>query len=143
MQSDVDMILIHTKLGPIYEHLQSSKTELQTIQNSIIQSACNEIMAGDYDSKFLKALVGIFQGNMETISTLRSRLSKVTQPTSLVKNKSALEILGEFLSRITGVSAASDHRKTLEQIKMLELDSLNLNLSLFSSLKNPPSGRIT
>ena len=114
MQSDVDTILIHTKLGPIYEHLQSSETELRTIQNSIIQIARNEIMAGDYDSKFLKVLVGIVRGNMETISTLKSRLSKVTQPASSVKSKRALEILGDFLSGITGVPSASDHRKTLE-----------------------------
>ena len=122
MQSDVDTILIHTKLGPIFEHLQSSETELRTIQNSIIQSARNKIMAGDYDSKFVKALVGIVRGNMETISALKFRLSKVTQPASSVKSKRALEILGDFLSGITGVPSASDHRKTLEQIKMLELD---------------------
>ena len=92
MQSDVDTILIHTKLGPIYKSLQTSKTELRTIQ-----SARNEIMADDNNSKFLKALVGIVRDNMETISSLKARLSKVMQPASSVKNKRALEILWDFL----------------------------------------------
>ena len=83
-------------------------------------------MAGDYGSKFLKALVGIVRGNVETISTLKSRLSKVTQPASSVKSKHAFEILGDFLSGITGVKSASDNRKTLEQIKMLELHSRSI-----------------
>ena len=37
-----------------------------------------------------------------------------------------MEIFRDFLSACTGVPYAQDHRKVLEQIKMLELDSRSL-----------------
>ena len=40
-----------------------------------------------------------------------------------MKQKRALEILGDFLSTCTGVPLARKHRRLMEQIKMLEMDS--------------------
>ena len=39
------------------------------------------------------------------------------------KNKRAIEILGSFLSTMTGVPSARDHRRVLEQIRLSKLDS--------------------
>ena len=51
-------------------------------------------------------------------------------------NNRALEILGSFLSTMTGVPSARDHRKVLEQIKLLKLDS-----SEFTNLMKKNNGQ--
>ena len=49
--------------------------------------------------------------------------SFIEQHAEQTGNKRALEILGSFLSTMTGVPLACDHRHVLEQIRLLKLDS--------------------
>ena len=37
-------------------------------------------------------------------------------------NKRAIEILGDFLSSITGVPSSRDHRRVLEQLRLIKMD---------------------
>lgn len=126
MQSDVDTILIHTKMNAFVHHLEDLTVELGAIKRGIILNAENSIKAGDKNAKFEKVLVGLISNGLESVNAAKLRLLSLFHSDSPTKGKRALEILGDFLSGITGVPSAHDHRKVLEQLKMLELDSRSL-----------------
>ncbi len=126
LQSDVDTILIHTKLGPISTHLKDTEIELTSIRNGIQLHAENAITSDANNSQFFKVLIGIVKSNLDKIVELKVRLHEVVAQNSQSHDKRALEFLGDFLSGLTGVPSASEHRKTLEKVKLMELDSRSI-----------------
>ena len=63
---------------------------------------------------------------MDTLQTEKARNSR---------DKRALELLGSFLSTMTGVPSAHDHRKVLEQIKAIKFENSGLE-TLMSNLND-------
>ena len=126
LQTDIETVLIHTKLGNLGHLLDKLLIEADGIRTSAINYHVRN-KVGNNGSRVNKLVSTSIIATVKQIEIVRKDFieffAENAEPNS---NKRALEILGSFLSTMTGVPSARDHRKVLEQIKLLKLDSCEL-----------------
>ena len=125
MQTDVDTIIVHTKLEPVRKQLNDLVLEINIIRGTILKESSNKLGTSREDEQFHKLVIVTLNSITEMATHELNALDNLFAE-GKIRQKRALEILGDFLSACTGVPSAQDHRKVLEQIKMLELDSRSL-----------------
>ena len=116
IQRDVEHVLIRN----------DQKKELLLNRKSILDAkrtlAANNIHSKDLNLKaFFKQLDFITKETDLRITKFNSLLSLNKQ--QIRTQKWGIEILGEFLSTVTGIPSARDHRQLLEQLRLLKLDA--------------------
>ena len=126
LQTDIETVLVHTKLGNLGQLLDKLLIEADGIRTSAIKDHVSN-KVGNEGSRVNKLVSASIIATVKQIDIVRNDFidffAENAEPTN---NKRALEILGSFLSTMTGVPSARDHRKVLEQIKLLKLDSSEL-----------------
>ena len=113
------------KIDPVRSQLVDLHKEISSIKQNFLRETLNKLKDKDEYDEMVKLIVGILNVLTESIQ------QEVADIDNLFINhdtraKRSLELLGDFLSACTGVPSARDHRKLMEQIKMLELDSRSL-----------------
>ena len=97
-----------------------------TSEQTIFSNVANNIKDTASADQLKKITVSIVYVITESI---RKELFEIDQLFEVdeTKQKRALEILGDFLSTCTRVPLAREHRRLMEQINMLEMDSQTLS----------------
>lgn len=125
LQLNLDTIVIHSKLDPVRSKLVDLHKEIDGIKKNFMRETLNKLKDKDEYNEMVKLIVGILNVFTDSVKQELADIENL-----FVKNdtreKRSLEILGNFLSACTGVPSARDHRKLMEQIKMLKLDSRSL-----------------
>ena len=122
--SDIETVLIHTRVNNIATmliHLQQEAANIRT--TALKDHVSNRLGKGTgRQNKLISASV---RALMKQIGTIKSDFDQFFKDKIDLesKNKRAIEILGSFLSTMTGVPSARDHRRVLEQIRLLKLES--------------------
>lgn len=125
LQLDLDTIVIHSKIDPVRSQLVDLHKEISSIKQNFMRETLNKLKDKDEYDEMVKLVVGILNVLTESIQQELADIDDlfINHDT---REKRSLEILGDFLSACTGVPSARDHRKLMEQIRMLELDSRSL-----------------
>lgn len=116
--------MIHTDIGNIKALLSQLTKDAKNLRTaSTIDHVRNQLGKGD--SKVNKLVASSIQATLHQIEIIHNELDLFFKDNQEKDNvhKRALEILGSFLSTMTGVPSARDHRKVLEQVRALKLDS--------------------
>lgn len=130
LQSDVETVVIHTKLRAVSNRLAILLEQANQIrQESILDHVRNNLGIGEGRvNKLVSASILASINQIEIIQ--RDFNSFFEQHAEIVSRKRALEILGSFLSKITGVPSARDHRLVLEKVRLLKLDNEEMGMML-------------
>ena len=123
LQSDVETVVIHQKFQDVEFHLATLQEQAHQIrQITQEEHVRNHLGKGEgMVNKLVSARILASVKQIEIImEDFSSFFEQHAEPTN---NKRALEILGSFLSTMTGIPSARDHRHILEQIRLLKLDS--------------------
>ena len=134
VQHDIETILVMTDLSPTRGQLDEITKGLKVVKQNLISDVRNTLIKEQkaVDTAILNSIrtdessVKFFSKQMDTLLTEKARNNR---------DKRALEILGSFLSTMTGVPSARDHRKVLEQIKAIKFENRGLE-TLMSNLNN-------
>ena len=124
LQSDIETVLIHTRVANIVSMLSHLQQEAANIRTSALKDhVSNRLGKGTgRQNKLISASVRALMKQIETVKSDFDQFFKDNIDLES-KNKRAIKILGSFLSTMTGVPSARDHRRVLEQIRLLKLDS--------------------
>ena len=125
LQTDLDTIVIHARMEPVRKQLSDLQLEVNSIRRTVMAEAVNDIKGKEEHSDMIKIIVGILNVLSDTVVQEIDEIDILFSKENNRKTR-ALEILGDFLSTCTGVPSAREHRKLMEQVKMLELDSQSL-----------------
>ena len=134
VQHDIETILVTTDLSPTRGQLDEITKGLKVVKQNLISDVRNTLIKEQkaVNRAILNSIrtdessVKFFSKQMDTLLTEKARNNR---------DKRALEILGSFLSTMTGVPSARDHRKVLEQIKAIKFENRGLE-TLMSNLNN-------
>ena len=125
LQTDIETVLVHTRIDNVEHTLNHLLGEAQIIrkQASNTKHVRNSIEQGK--GGIQKLLIGSIDAVIQQIISVRNDFYQFFQNNAETnsKDKRAIEILGSFLSTMTGVPSTRDHRRVLEQIRSLRLDS--------------------
>ena len=125
LQLDMDTVVIHTKIEPVRLQLIDLQLEISSIKRAVMTETLNSLKGKDEHAEMSKIIIGILNVLSDSVEQAISDIDHIFVDYDS-KEKRALEILGDFLSTCTGVPSAREHRKLMEQVKMLELDSRSL-----------------
>ena len=125
LQTDFDTVVIHTKISPVRKQLSDLSLEIKSIRNMVLRTTNNNLGKNNHDDPLNKFLAGILNAKNEMLLDQVANIDSFFRENE-TREKRALEFLGSFLSTCTGVPSARDHRKVLEKIRMLQLDSQSL-----------------
>ena len=127
LQSDIETVIIHTRVANIASMLTHLQHEAANIRTSALKDHVSNRL-GKGTGRQNKLISASVRALMEQIETYKSDFDLFFKDNIDLerKNKRAIEILGSFLSTMTGVPAARDHRRVLEQIRLLKMDSSEL-----------------
>ena len=125
LQTDIDTVLITTDLSQVRGALFNMTTGLKTVKQNMVADVRNALVK---DQRTInKALLDALRANERSVNFLQRQLDSVeSKKGSDKKQKRAFELLGSFLSTVTGVPSARDHRKILEQVKSIRLENVGL-----------------
>ena len=125
--SDIETVLINTRVSNIATMLDHLKQEAANIRTSALTDhVSNRLGKGKRrQNKLISTSVLSLMKQIETVKSDFDQFFKDKIDLES-KNKRAIEILGSFLSTMAGVPSARDHRRALEQIRLLKLDSCEL-----------------
>ena len=122
MQTDIETVVITTPLRPTKDQIRQLLDRSQQLQTSTATDKGNEL--GKRRGRVNKAIYNILLANSLNVQHTAKKFNDVFQSYSNTeKDKRAIEILGSFLSSLTGVPSARDHRQIVEQIKMVRIES--------------------
>ena len=120
LQSDVQTVVISQDVGSIDRQIRRLQQQSKNLHLTILEGVnSNKLKRNEQDLD--KLLVGLLNTNHEKLLILGERMAdmKMTKGEQANLDKRALEILGSFLSTVTGVPSARDHRKVIEQLNVL------------------------
>lgn len=124
LQSDIETVLIHTKIDSIGSMLDHLTTDALSIKRAAVTDHVSNQL-GNGRGRINKLVAASITASINQISTVQGDYLQFFEDNAEPESnqKRALELLGSFLSTMTGVPSARDHRKVLEQIRLLKLDS--------------------
>ena len=136
MQTNIETILITAELSPIKGQLISLMKQTQNLQAAAVIHQGNKL--GKESGQVNKMIYNTLQTNNKNVQTAAKHFSSLIESYSETSRaKRAIEILGSFLSTLTGVPSARDHRRILEQVKMIRLESKGIeNLMKDQNIEN-------
>ena len=110
LQHDIEAILITTDLAPYREQLHDIARGIRIIKQNLVSDVRNTLVK---DQKAVnRAMLNSIRTDELNLKFITAQLdSLLTAKAKSPKDKRALEILGSFLSTMTGVPSARDHRK--------------------------------
>ena len=125
LQSDIETVLIHTKIGNVDEMLNHLLQEAGSIRTLALKDHVSNMLGKGRgrQNKLISASIISLIKQITIVKSDYDQFFKDNAEKGDSKSKRAIEILGSFLSTMTGVPSARDHRKVLEQIRLLKLDS--------------------
>ena len=131
MQTDVETVLIHTDIKQIQTALHKTKGELADAQLGV---TINQIGLHTTMTRKFKIMGSILSSLEKEIDHSIDRLDKLfaSHQVEVDRQTRAFEFLGDMLSGITGVPSARDHRRMLEEIKLLKLDNEGVKVLMAS-----------
>jgi hypothetical protein len=123
MQSEVETVLITTDLRVAFGTIAKANAQLSKISREIIDDRTITSQRGrEWGLKKLKAIKGMTILLRDAELNLEEVFNSLSAD-NMTKGKRAIEFLGDLLSGMTGVPSASDHRKIIEELKLLKIDS--------------------
>lgn len=124
LQSDIETVLIHTRLENVDNLLIHLQQEAATIRNMALHDHVSNKL-GKGKARINKLISSSIISLIKQIQIVRQDYDQFFKDNAEPENniKRAIEILGSFLSTMTGVPSARDHRRVLEQVRALKLDS--------------------
>ena len=126
LQHDVETLLVSTDLSPSRARLNEICIGIASIKKNLVSDIRNSLMK---DQKTVnRAILDSIRADELSISFIKRQYDTLfTKESNSKQSKRAFEILGSFLSTLTGVPSARDHRKMLEQIKAIRFSKRELN----------------
>ena len=119
IQRDVEHVLIRNDISNTKKDLFLNR---KSILNAKRMLAGNKLNSKDLNLKaFFKQLDFMTKETELRITKFDSLFNLNKQ--QIRTKKRGIEILGEFLSTVTGIPSARDHRQILEQLRLLKLDA--------------------
>ena len=119
----METVIINQKFQEVEIHLAT----LLDLANQIRQTTLEEHVRnhlGKGEGMVTKLVSASILADVKQIKIIMEDFSSFfEQHAEPTNGKRALEILGSFLSTMTGVPSAGDHRHVLEQIRLIRLDS--------------------
>jgi hypothetical protein len=139
MQEDSESILISKPLAPMVATIEKARYDIALLRKITMESLNNELSDMTHAKMRISALNTAELG----LKTLHEQMSRNVQSggegTDRVE-KRALEFLGDFLSTVTGVPSARDHRMLLEQVKAVR--SENKGIETLMGQQNAENAKI-
>ena len=125
LQHDIETVLITTKLSPMREELNHLGTGLRKVKQNLVSDVQNAMVKNQ--RAINKALLDSIRASENSLKYLTKKLDSIAASRSTKgRSKRAFEILGSFLSAVTGVLSARDHRKILEQVRSIRVENKGL-----------------
>ena len=115
LQTDIEIVLIQTQLSATNNMLNQLAAETSNIRRAIIDDHVrNQLGKGqDQMNELMKASL---DSSIKQIGTIRQDYDQFFKDNPEPSDaKRAIEILGNFLSSMTGVPSARDHRRVLNR----------------------------
>ena len=135
LQHDIETVLITTKLSPMREELNHLGTGLRKVKQNLVSDVQNAMVKNQ--RAINKALLDSIRASENSLKYLTRELDSIAATRSTKgKSKRAFEILGSFLSTVTGVPSARDHRKILEQVRSIRLENKGLERLMAQNAHN-------
>ena len=128
LQTDMDTVIIHTDLRALQTALKHTKGELATAQIGVVINMIGQ----QTTSKKHKILGDVLRSLEGEIDDALDRLKQIFATHRTDRQPRAFEFLGDMLSGITGVPSARDHRRLLEEVRMLKLDNEGVKILMES-----------
>ena len=97
MQTDVDTIIVHTKLEPVRKQLNDLILEINIIRGTIIKESSNRVRASNEEEQFHKLIIVTLNSITEMAIHELNALDALFAE-GKIRLKRALVILGDFLS---------------------------------------------
>jgi hypothetical protein len=122
MQEDSETIVITKPLKPMWAELNRARSELNFMKKITLESLTNNLDNSNNVKLRLAVLNSASKDLQSTLDRLESFKHYSDEGASRLE-KRALEFLGDFLSTVTGVPSARDHRLVVEQIKAVRAEN--------------------
>ena len=115
MQADVETVVITSDLQIIEDTITINKIKLGDAREKILN---NELKENKGDKSKSKGLLSVIASCGSLTKQTQARLQELKNSTNsnTIRQKRGIEFLGDFLSAITGVPSAKDHRKVIEML---------------------------
>ena len=134
MQSDVETVVITADMSAISKHLDSIKLKLGEARSAILTSQLSQNSLNiKSQSRALLSVITTATHSVESTELRYNELRHSHLNNNDNRMKRALEFLGDFLSTITGVPSAHDHRKVIEMLKAVKQQSSGIEKLLGAS----------
>ena len=139
LQHDVETLLVSTDLSPSRARLNEIRIGIASIKKNLVSDIRNSLMK---DQKTVnKAILDSIRADELSITFIKKQYDALfTKESASKQSKRAFEILGSFLSTLTGVPSARDHRKMLEQIKAIRFS--NKGIEHLMKEQNTQNGKL-
>ena len=123
LQTDIETVLIQTKVSSTHNMLNQLAAETSNIRRAITDDHVRNQL-GKGQNRMNELIRASLDSSIKQISTIRQDFDQFFKDNAEPSDaKRAIEILGNFLSSMTGVPSARDHRRVLEQIRLIKLDN--------------------
>ena len=116
MQSDLETVVIRSDLSLIDQTIKSTEAKLGEAREALLN---NNIKESAQDRRKSKGLLSVITSCASLTRQTKNRFQEIISSfgkTNDDRKKRGIEFLGEFLSTITGVPSAQDHRKVIEML---------------------------
>ena len=138
LQHDVETLLVSTNLGPSRVRLTEILNGIKGIKKNLVSDIRNALLK---DQKMVnRAILDTVRADELTINFISRQYTALFTKSVQEKDKRAFELLGSFLSTMTGVPSARDHRKMLEQIRAIRFS--NKGLEKLMTDQNAQNGKL-
>jgi len=126
LQSDVQTIVITRNVRPLKDQLAKLLNDSSQIR-MLAAAAPENKLKGD-NSRVNKLIYTSLISNERAVQYAANEFNDLmnSEEGASDRSKRALEILGSFLSAITGVPSPQQHRKLMEQVHMIKIESTGI-----------------
>ena len=123
LQTDIETVLIQTKVSSTHVMFSQLAAETINIRRAISDDHVRNQL-GKRQGRMNELIKASLDSSIKQISTIRQDYDQFFKDNAEPSDvKRAIEILGNFLSSMTGVPLARDYRRVLEQIRLIRLDN--------------------
>ena len=121
LQQDIDHVLVRLDMTPTYRAIQGSSKAIRDARGLLL---VNSVKGRSFYIKQLLKLLDHLNLEVQLRSKAFDKLFEQSNLDNYIvgSKKRAIEILGDFLSSITGVPSSRDHRRVLEQLRLIKMD---------------------
>ena len=129
MQEDIETIVITKPMQPMLHEILKARNDLTFAKKITMESITNQLK----DKSNVKLRLSVLNSADISLQYLQQQLSDLKDSSKgkgSRMEKRALEILGDFLSKVTGVPSARDHRMVIEQLKAVRSENKGIETLL-------------